>query len=91
MDSDGEATDFLAFGQELVQPRTIKSSGTSKLDFDGLLNSPLRLHEDLAEGCGGQLWPAGMVLAKYMLRHPELTREKTMFVSYHRHAYSIGH
>ena len=81
MDSDDEAANFLAFGQELVEPRSIKASGTSRLDFEGLLKTPLRLHEDLAEGCGGQLWPAGMVLAKYMLRHPELTKNKTMFVS----------
>ena len=81
MSSDDEAPDFLAFGQDLIEPRNIKASGTSYVDFDGLLSTPLRLHEDLAEGCGGQLWPAGMVLAKYMLRHPDLVKDKTMFVS----------
>ena len=80
MDSDEEAPDFLSFGQELVEPRNIKASGTSSVDFDGFLAQPLRLHEDLAEGCGGQLWPAGMVLAKYMLRYPHLSEKKTMFV-----------
>jgi hypothetical protein len=82
MASDDEAPDFLSFGQELVEPRIIKASSTSSVDFGGLLSPPLRLHEDLAEGCGGQLWPAGMVLAKYMLRYPHLLDEKTMFVSY---------
>ncbi|KAI9778791.1 MAG: Methyltransferase-like protein 21D [Geoglossum umbratile] len=38
------------------------------VDFDGLLRTPLRLKEDLSEGCGGKLWPAGMVLARYLLR-----------------------
>ncbi|KAI5809576.1 putative methyltransferase-domain-containing protein [Peziza echinospora] len=37
--------------------------------FDGLLSPPLRLHEDLARGCGGQIWPAGNTLAKYVLRN----------------------
>jgi hypothetical protein len=81
MDSEDEAPDFLAFGQDLVVPRSIKASGISHIDLDGLLTAPLRLHEDLAEGCGGQLWPAGMVLAKYMLRNPALVRDKTMFES----------
>lgn len=80
MESEDKTPDFLAFGQDLVGPRSIKPSGTSHVDFDGLLTSPLRLHEDVAEGCGGQLWPAGMVLAKYMLRHGELVENKTMFV-----------
>jgi len=81
MGSDDEAPDFLAFGQDLVEPRSIRASGISSVNFNGLLSSPLLLHEDLAEGCGGMLWPAGMVLAEYMLRHPELTEGKTMFVS----------
>jgi hypothetical protein len=81
MGSDNETPDFLAFGQDLVEPRSIRVSGTSSVNFNGLLSPPLLLHEDLAEGCGGMLWPAGMVLAEYMLRHPELTEGKTMFVS----------
>ncbi|KIW05181.1 hypothetical protein, variant [Verruconis gallopava] len=78
MASDDEAQDFLAFGHNLVEPRDIKVSGEALIDFDGLLAPPLRLHEDLAEGCGGQLWPAGMVLAKYMLRHKDLIKNKTI-------------
>lgn len=54
--------------EDLVAPRQQKAAGTTTLDFDGLLLPPLKLHEDLAKGCGGQLWPAGMVLAKYCLR-----------------------
>lgn len=82
MEFDDEAPDFLAFGQDLVEPRDNSAPGTSSVDFDGLLSTPLLLHEDLAEGCGGMLWPAGMVLAKYMLRHADLTVGKTMFVSF---------
>jgi len=80
MDSGNEAVDGLKFGEDLVRQTTLKSSGTTWIDFDGLLNPPLQLHEDLATGCGGQLWPAGMVLSKYMLRmHKETVKGKTMF------------
>ncbi|KAL5332766.1 putative methyltransferase-domain-containing protein [Aspergillus crustosus] len=54
--------------ESLVPAREIKQAGQSHVSFDGLLQQPLFLKEDLKEGCGGQLWPAGMVLAKYMLR-----------------------
>ncbi|KAK7608163.1 putative methyltransferase-domain-containing protein [Phyllosticta paracitricarpa] len=65
-----EEDPFLAsFGEELVSLPEYKAPGTSKLDFDGLLaHRPLELHEDLKGGCGGQLWPAGMVLSRYLLR-----------------------
>ncbi|OAK95940.1 hypothetical protein IQ06DRAFT_297444 [Phaeosphaeriaceae sp. SRC1lsM3a] len=66
--SDSEENDVFGVSQELVPPAPIKSAGISSIDFDGLLSPPLRLSEDLKNGCGGQLWPAGMVLSKYMLR-----------------------
>ncbi|KAF2662277.1 hypothetical protein K491DRAFT_585652 [Lophiostoma macrostomum CBS 122681] len=76
--SDSEPDDSV-FGvsEDLVPPAVIKSAGISEVDFDGLLRPPLRLQEDLANGCGGQLWPAGMVLSKYMLRKnkDELSRK----------------
>ena len=72
---------FLDFGEELVDLPVIKAASTSVIDFDGLLESPLKLHENLKEGCGGQPWPAGLVLARYMLRkHKGALRGKTMFV-----------
>ncbi|KAL8775674.1 MAG: hypothetical protein Q9209_000170 [Squamulea sp. 1 TL-2023] len=37
------------------------------INFDGLLAYPLLLQNDPTK-CGGQLWPGGMVLAKYVLR-----------------------
>ena len=52
-----------------VPLRDNKPAGITIISFDELLDPPLSLHEDLREGCGGQLWPAGMVLAKYVLSH----------------------
>jgi hypothetical protein len=72
---------FNDFGRDLVEQPALKSAGTTSIDFDGLLSPPLKLHEDLTNGCGGQLWPAGMVLAKYMLRtHRNTLKGKKMFV-----------
>lgn len=77
--SDSEESSILNISSDLVPPATIKSAGVSEIDFDGLLSPPLKLQEDLKNGCGGQLWPAGMVLAKYMLReHREDLVGKTM-------------
>ncbi|KAH6631189.1 putative methyltransferase-domain-containing protein [Chaetomium sp. MPI-SDFR-AT-0129] len=59
----------LAFCEDLAPLPEYKAAGTIQVDFAGLLSEPLQLHEDLASGCGGQLWPAGMVLAKHMLRY----------------------
>ena len=50
-----------------VPIREPKAAATTSLSFNGLLEEPLSVYEDLQKGCGGQLWPAGMVLAKYML------------------------
>lgn len=67
--------------ESLVPPQELKSAGNSSVTFDGLLEEPLVLKEDLKEGCGGQLWPAGIVLAKYMLRkHRQDLFDKTMCV-----------
>ena len=71
----------LAIGEDISPLPTIKPAGTTEVDFSGLLASPLRLHEDLANGCGGQLWPAGMTLAKHMLRyHRDDLRKSRMWV-----------
>ena len=67
-ESEEENNDFLGISTDLVELPVIKQAGTSSLDFDGVLSSPIKIHENLANGCGGQLWPAGMVLAKYLLR-----------------------
>ena len=60
---------FAAIDETVVPSQIHKIAGTTETTFDGLLDPPLLLHEDLTEGCGGQLWPAGMLLSKYMLTY----------------------
>ena len=65
--------------EDLVATVPRKSAGITTIDFDGLLSTPLKLHEDLKNGCGGMLWPAGMVLSQYLLRsHKESLVGKEM-------------
>ncbi|KAL1865024.1 Protein-lysine N-methyltransferase efm6 [Diaporthe australafricana] len=58
-----------AMGIDFAPLPDYKLAGDTALDFGGLLSTPLRVHEDLASGCGGQTWPAGVVLARHMLRY----------------------
>ncbi|KAH7419925.1 putative methyltransferase-domain-containing protein [Cadophora sp. MPI-SDFR-AT-0126] len=71
MASRSQSPEFspLAFGEELTAVPAYKAASTTSVNFSNLLDRPLRLHEDLKSGCGGQLWPAGMVLAQHMLRY----------------------
>lgn len=64
-----DGLDFAAFDQDLTPLPEYKPAGDAALDFGGLLPAPLKVHEDLTSGCGGQTWPAGMVLARHMLRY----------------------
>jgi hypothetical protein len=64
-DSDSETEPF---GADLVPPAPILQPRIVSTTFDGLLPAPLKLHEDLKDGCGGIIWPAGELLAKYCLR-----------------------
>jgi predicted nicotinamide N-methyase len=76
--SDNDSGIF-AVSEDLVAPAPMKSASVTTIDFDGLLSTPLKLHEDLKNGCGGMLWPAGMVLSKYLLRsHKESLAGKEM-------------
>ncbi|TVY23729.1 Protein-lysine N-methyltransferase [Lachnellula hyalina] len=59
----------LSIGEDFTPVPTYKAASTTFIDLSNLLEPPLQLHEDLKSGCGGQLWPAGMVLAKQMLRY----------------------
>lgn len=61
--------DPLTMGESLAPLPTYKAASTTSIDFSNLLETPLQLHEDLEKGCGGQLWPAGMVLSHQMLRY----------------------
>jgi hypothetical protein len=63
-DTDGDVDPF----GDLVEPAPIMKPHETHTDFDGLLDAPIKLHEDLAKGCGGQIWPAGDLLTKYILR-----------------------
>lgn len=67
---------------ESLAPRRENSAAvTTDTSFDGLLKDPLHFKEDLKDGCGGQLWPAGMALAKYLLsRHATDLSDKKMWV-----------
>lgn len=62
--------DIFSLSTEIVPVRDNKQAATTSITFDHLLppSTPLVLHEDLQQGCGGQLWPAGMVLSKYILQ-----------------------
>ena len=66
--SDSEEGNAFGIPEEFVESPVHRAAGTSSIDFDGLLEPGLKLHENLANGNGGQAWPAGMVLAKYLLR-----------------------
>lgn len=70
-----------AVSEDLILSPSHKQASTSALDFDGLLEVPLRLHEDLTKGLGGQVWKAGLVLAKYLLRRKrDELKHSSMFV-----------
>lgn len=84
MTSSDSDENLFNISEDLAPPPTYKIATISSVDFNGLLQPPLQLAEDLKEGCGGQLWPAGMVLAKYLLRQPKnMFSDKTMFVGWH--------
>ena len=65
--STSTENDVFAIDDTFVPPPQQKIAGINEISFENLLTIPLLLHEDLKEGCGGQLWPAGMLLSKYML------------------------
>lgn len=80
--SPPSSPDGLRVSESLAPPRELKAAVTTDISFDGLLKEPLLLKEDLKDGCGGQLWPAGMALAKYLLsRHTTDLSDKTMWVT----------
>ena len=67
--SDSENSISFNISDDLVPTRErIPAGRITETHLDGLLSSPLRLIEDLTTGCGGQLWPAGIRLAKYVIR-----------------------
>lgn len=72
----------LSIGEDFTPVPTYKAAATTSINFSNLLEPPLQLHEDLKSGCGGQLWPAGMVLAKQMLRyHGKSLKDARMYIT----------
>lgn len=81
-DDFSPSSDFsnLTISEDLVPSIPQKESLTVALDFDGFLQPPLLLQTDEKQ-CGGQLWPGGLVLAKFLLQHrTNVLVGKTMFV-----------
>ena len=78
--SQSPENDIFGVDDFAVPAREIRAAGQTDLSFAGLLSSPLTLHEDLTEGCGGQLWPAGMTLARYMLTYHKSSLAKKHIV-----------
>lgn len=81
--SPSPVQDFLGFGEDFIEAPERLAASIKSVDFGGLLDPPLLLHEDLADGCGGMLWPAGMRLAKYLLKmkKEEIRNAELMCVS----------
>lgn len=65
---DNSDSEVEPLGLDLLPPAEKLQACITTTTFDGLLDEPLQLHEDLAKGCGGQIWPAGELLGKYLLR-----------------------
>lgn len=75
-----EELSILSISEDLVPSTDQIPSQEVILAFDGLLSPPLVLQTNETE-CGGKLWPAGVVLAEYLLRNKMgETEGKKMFV-----------
>ena len=71
---------LLSVSEDLVPTPVKTPSQEVTLAFEGYLDPPLILQTNETE-CGGKLWPAGMVLAEYLLRNKMAEMEgKEMFV-----------
>jgi predicted nicotinamide N-methyase len=68
--------DPTVISEDFVPLPALKAKGDAQLDFDGQLSEPIKVHEDVRSGCGGQTWPAGLLLGKHLLRyHREKLRD----------------
>lgn len=77
-EQDGSA--LWGISESLVAAPAVPASTVESLSFSSLLSPPLLLQTNEAQ-CGGKLWPAGMVLAEYLLREQlHEMKGKTMFV-----------
>ena len=64
--------------EDLIPARERKLAGQAPVSFSGRLDPPLLLHEDLKDGCGGQLWPAGIALAEFLLDRRDRWQGRTV-------------
>ncbi|KAJ5319426.1 hypothetical protein N7541_006203 [Penicillium brevicompactum] len=77
--SPPSSPDGFSISESLAPRRENYAAVTTDASFDGILKEPLQFKEDIKNGCGGQLWPAGMALAKYLLcRHATDLSDKTI-------------
>ncbi|KAK3653154.1 Protein-lysine N-methyltransferase efm6 [Elasticomyces elasticus] len=80
-DESDDAELSLTISEDFVQSPMHKQSSTTRIDFDGLLTEqPLLLLENLSKGNGGMSWPAGHVLAKYLLRSKQSMLKESSIV-----------
>ena len=80
MSAEAEELALLSISEDLVPSTVVIPSQEVIIAFDRLLNPPLVLQTNETE-CGGKLWPAGMVLAEYLLRNKMVEIQgKKMFV-----------
>ena len=78
MDRDSPMHSPMDVSEDLFPLPSPKTAGQTQFSFSGHLDPPLVLHEDLKDGCGGQAWPAGMLLTRFLLRKKYELRGKTM-------------
>ena len=57
------------FSESLIPRGPSPPPSTTTISLSGLLDPALVLHQDLKEGCGGQTWPAGMVLSEFLIKY----------------------
>lgn len=82
--ADRDSEDF-TIGEDFVASPEHQAPQTSRIYFDGVLQPGVVLHQDLANGNGGQAWPAGIALTKYLLRKKrDEMRGSSMSVGEHR-------
>ena len=67
--------------ESLIHVPARETPAVISTDLDGVLGVPLMIHENATDGCGGRIWPAGRVLARYMIaRYAKGLEGKTMYV-----------
>ena len=74
--SESPDASALNISEDFAPTNPPKLAGQTTLTFSGRLSPPLILHEDLKESCGGQAWPAGILLGRFLLSRRHELRGK---------------